>query len=83
MYDLPILPCCEHITRKKWKHLQHEKALSGEIKGFTGIDSPYEAPESPDIVLNTSNGKVVDNIARVVEALKESHIIKFASIETK
>ena len=29
MYDLPILPCCEHITRKKWKHLPHEKALSG------------------------------------------------------
>ena len=29
MCDLSILPCCEHMTRKKWKHLPHEKALSG------------------------------------------------------
>ncbi len=31
----------------------YKKARSGELKNFTGIDSPYEAPEQPDIVVNT------------------------------
>ncbi|MXO74868.1 sulfate adenylyltransferase subunit CysN [Altererythrobacter aerius] len=31
----------------------YKKARSGELKNFTGIDSPYEPPESPDIVVNT------------------------------
>ena len=31
----------------------YKKARSGELKNFTGIDSPYEAPERPDIVVNT------------------------------
>ncbi|MDP3674262.1 MAG: sulfate adenylyltransferase subunit CysN [Novosphingobium sp.] len=31
----------------------YKKARAGELKNFTGIDSPYEAPESPDIVVNT------------------------------
>ena len=30
------------------------KALNGEIKNFTGVDSPYEAPEKPEIHLKTS-----------------------------
>ena len=31
----------------------YKKARAGEIKNFTGIDSPYEAPESPEITVNT------------------------------
>jgi bifunctional enzyme CysN/CysC len=31
----------------------YKKARSGELKNFTGIDSPYEPPERPDIVVNT------------------------------
>ncbi|MCB0328380.1 MAG: adenylyl-sulfate kinase, partial [Bdellovibrionales bacterium] len=31
----------------------YQKARAGEIKGFTGVDAPYEAPMSPDLVLNT------------------------------
>ena len=31
----------------------YKKARAGELKNFTGIDSPYEAPEHPDIVVNT------------------------------
>jgi bifunctional enzyme CysN/CysC len=32
----------------------YKKARRGELKHFTGIDSPYEAPEQPDISVNTS-----------------------------
>lgn len=33
----------------------YKKARAGELKNFTGIDSPYEAPEHPELVLNTEN----------------------------
>jgi bifunctional enzyme CysN/CysC len=34
----------------------YAKARAGEIKGFTGIDDPYEAPESPELVLTPADG---------------------------
>ncbi len=33
----------------------YKRALAGEIKGFTGIDDPYEAPVKPEIILDTEN----------------------------
>ena len=33
----------------------YKKARAGELKHFTGIDSPYEAPESPDIRIDTTS----------------------------
>ena len=33
----------------------YKKAKSGEIKKFTGIDSIYEPPENPDLILDTGN----------------------------
>ncbi len=44
--DTPI-EVCEHRDPKGL----YKKARAGEIKGFTGIDDPYEAPESPELVL--------------------------------
>ena len=50
----------------------YKKARAGEIKGFTGIDDPYEAPEKPELVLD-SNNKGIDDLAReVVEYLKKN-----------
>ena len=43
------------------------KARRGEIKGFTGIDSPYEAPEAPDLVLDTQHADVASCTAQIVE----------------
>ena len=48
----------------------YAKARRGEIKGFTGIDSPYEAPASPFIALKTVNRPVTDCIEEVVEKIK-------------
>jgi adenylylsulfate kinase len=36
----------------------YKKALAGKIKGYTGIDDPFEAPKSPEIVLDTENTSV-------------------------
>lgn len=46
--DTPISVCEERDPKGLYK-----KARAGEIKGFTGIDDPYEAPHSPELVLHS------------------------------
>lgn len=54
----------------------YKKARAGEIKGFTGIDDPYEAPENPELVLDADN-KGIDELAEeVVAYLGEKGYIK-------
>jgi adenylylsulfate kinase len=50
----------------------YKKARAGEIKGFTGIDDPYEAPENPELVLDAGT-KTAEALAdEVIEYLKKS-----------
>ena len=44
----------------------YKKARSGALRNFTGIDSPYEAPESPEIRVNTLNETPEDAADRIV-----------------
>ena len=44
-----------------------EKARRGEIPNFTGIDSPYEAPETADLILKTHELSVEECVAEVVK----------------
>jgi len=48
----------------------YAKARAGEIKGFTGIDSPYEAPESPFLDLKTAEQTVEESAKAVVLAIR-------------
>ena len=48
----------------------YAKARKGEIKGFTGIDAPYEAPEKPDLVIDTEYDSVSDSVKKVKDFLK-------------
>lgn len=53
----------------------YRKARSGELKQFTGIDSPYEVPEKPEIILNTACCSIDDSVQAVlayVAALERS-----------
>jgi adenylyl-sulfate kinase len=53
----------------------YAKAFAGEIKGFTGVDDPYEAPENAEIVVETE-GKTPEESAQVViEKLEELGVI--------
>ena len=47
----------------------YKKARAGEIKNFTGVDAPYEAPESPEIEVKTDLEKAEDSVSRIVEHL--------------
>jgi adenylylsulfate kinase len=53
----------------------YKKARAGEIKGFTGIDDPYELPEHAEIVVNTGDQAVDVSAGQLVDALIEQHII--------
>ncbi|MEO1173368.1 MAG: adenylyl-sulfate kinase, partial [Myxococcota bacterium] len=48
----------------------YRKARAGEIKGFTGIDDPYEAPESPDVHLRTDQMSVAECVDAVFGKLQ-------------
>ena len=48
----------------------YAKARSGEIKGFTGIDDPYEAPDSADLVLDTDTKTLDESAQEVFDFLK-------------
>jgi bifunctional enzyme CysN/CysC len=45
----------------------YKKARAGELKNFTGIDSPYEAPEKPDIRIETTRVSPEDAAEMIVE----------------
>ena len=44
----------------------YKKARAGEIKNFTGIDAPYEAPQNPDIIIDTENESVEDAVRKLI-----------------
>ena len=47
----------------------YRKARAGQIRDFTGIDAPYEAPEDPEIVVHTDQQTVDESIATILEQL--------------
>ena len=47
----------------------YAKARAGEIKGFTGVDDPYERPKSPDLVLRPDYGDLAAMISAVINLL--------------
>jgi len=54
----------------------YKKARAGEIKNFTGIDDPYEAPTSPEIHLHTDQMTLEEEVTIVIEYLVEKGIIR-------
>ena len=54
----------------------YQKARAGDIKNFTGIDSPYEAPEKPELNVNTGQSSLNDCVEQVMMMLEEKGIIR-------
>lgn len=53
----------------------YEKARSGEIKEFTGISAPYEAPKYPEITINTETQSIDESVEHILNYLKEHKYI--------
>jgi adenylylsulfate kinase len=57
------------LTRRDVKGL-YEKAIKGEIKNFTGVSDPYEAPENPDLTVDTEKEDLAESVAKVMAKLE-------------
>ncbi|MCD4671744.1 MAG: adenylyl-sulfate kinase, partial [Anaerolineaceae bacterium] len=64
----------EECIRRDPKGL-YQKAQAGEIPEFTGISSPYEPPQSPELVLDTSKQSLEECVAAVIALLRTHNII--------
>lgn len=67
--NTPIEECINRDPKGMYK-----KAIAGEIKGFTGIDAPYEEPLNPEI--NLENLSIEKSVEILINYLKQQFIIK-------
>lgn len=51
----------------------YKKAVSGEISEFTGISSPYEIPEKPEVTVNTASSQVEECVDRIIAFIEERY----------
>ena len=54
----------------------YKKARAGEIKGFTGIDDPYEAPEKPEILIDTESTSAEAAAKQILAYLEQKGLLK-------
>jgi len=53
----------------------YKRARAGEIKNYTGINSPYEAPDKPELIIDTENESLEESVAKVIDFLNSKEII--------
>jgi adenylylsulfate kinase len=68
----------DECARRDVKGL-YEKAFKGEIKGFTGVDDPYEPPASPEIYIDTMNETPEESLQSILDTLEEMGYIDDSS----
>lgn len=49
----------------------YKRARAGEIKNFTGLDSPYEAPENPELVIDTVDQSAEEAADKIIAWMRE------------
>lgn len=62
--NAPFEVCAERDVKGLYK-----KALAGEIKNFTGLDAPFEAPENPDVEILTAQEDIETSVNKIYEFL--------------
>lgn len=68
--DVPL-----EVAEKRDPKGLYKKARAGEIKEFTGISSPYEAPLKPEIRVRTDQQSVEECVASIVEWLQKEGLL--------
>jgi adenylylsulfate kinase len=69
--DAPIEICEERDVKGLYA-----KARAGEIKGFTGVDDPYEPPTNPEVVCHTDRETVEESARKVIDKLVELKLLE-------
>jgi len=71
-----FVDCALSVAEERDPKGLYKKARAGEIKNFTGIDDPYEAPENPEIHLHTDKMTLEEEVAIIIDYLIESQTIQ-------
>jgi len=53
----------------------YKRARAGEIKKYTGIDSPYEEPRNPELTVNTGDESLEESVIKVIKYLKQRMLL--------
>ena len=72
IYCKASLETCEGRDLKGF----YKRARAGEIKNYTGIDSPYEVPDNPELVIDTDKEELDESVSRIVSFLQTKAIIR-------
>jgi adenylyl-sulfate kinase len=75
--EVYVAASVEECARRDVKGL-YEKAFRGEIKGFTGVDDPYEPPSDPELVLDTEAHEPEESAAIIVAKLEQLGLVPSA-----
>jgi len=67
--------CDLDVCEKRDPKGLYARARKGEIENFTGISAPYEEPIKPDIIVNTNNLSVDEEVTKLMKHLKEIHLL--------
>jgi adenylylsulfate kinase len=68
--EVHVKASVDECARRDVKGL-YEKAFRGEIKGFTGVDDPYEEPANPELVIDTEEHDAEESARLIVAKLEE------------
>ena len=66
--EIYVSATIDELVKRDVKGL-YKKALAGEITGFTGVDDPYEAPENPEIVVDTDKQTPDESLQLILDSL--------------
>lgn len=69
--DCPLETCIERDVKGLY-----QQALRGEIKEFTGVSDPYEAPLNPEVTINSAAQSVDESVARIIAYLEQAGLLE-------
>ncbi|BDZ30672.1 adenylyl-sulfate kinase [Lactiplantibacillus sp. WILCCON 0030] len=76
--DTPLAVCEQRDVKQLYA-----KARRGEIKGFTGVDAPYEAPLKPELTIDTSQQSLAQSVDQIIDYLQAKQYITAANAESQ
>jgi len=79
-FEIHVATTLEECEKRDVKGL-YKKARAGLIKGFTGIDQPYEKPLNPEVIIKTEKRTVEECVQQIVEVLQTNGILPRSAVE--
>lgn len=73
--DCPLETCIERDVKGLY-----QQALRGEIKEFTGVSDPYEAPLRPEVTINSAAESVDESVARIIAYLEQAGLLEATAV---